>query len=428
MPTTSPIVIVLNADDKFAMPLAVTLYSALVNLQTTRSALIYIIDGGISEQNRQKLTSVLNVKNMAVQLEWVKPETSVLSGLKTTRQYNETIYFRLLVPQLLPLQHEKVIYLDSDLVVESDLGQLWSEEIGDYAALAVQDDATPFVSCPHALSETYQLLGLAPETPYCNTGVMVINLKWWRAENIGSLVLDYVREFEQFIRYPDQDGLNAIVAGKWGLLDPKWNVMIGSVELYGRFHNMSKLEIQQIQEELRSQPFILHFSGPLKPWHFIYPDDPEKARSRFFYYLQKSQWFGAIEDSGSLMKIAWQHQNQYDKWMEQLYMAKQELDELIPPAETFILVNENQWVPGFTKDWHTIPFLERDGQYWGAPPDDETAIREFERLRGAGAKFMVFGWPAFWWLDYYCKLSHHLRSLFRCVFQNERLIVFDLQT
>ncbi len=425
MPKTSPIVIVLNADDKFAMPLAVTLYSALTNLRSTTSALIYIIDGGIGEQNRQKLTSVLNVKNVAVQLEWVKPDTSVLNGLKTTRWFNETIYFRLLVPQLLPLQLEKVLYLDSDLVVESDLGQLWSEEIGDYAALAVQDYGSPFVSCPHALSETYQLLGLAPETPYCNTGVMAINLKWWRAENIGSKVLDYVRQFDHFIRYPDQDGLNAIVAGKWKLLDPKWNVMLSTLKSYGCLQNISKVEIQQMQEELCRRPFILHFTGQIKPWHFLYS---KQARSRFFYYLQKSQWFGAIEAIDELMKTAWQHQNQYDKLMEQLYMAKQELDELIPPAETFILVNEDQWFPAFTKDWYAIPFLERDGQYWGAPPDDETAIREFERLRGAGAKFMVFGWPSFWWLDYYCKLSHHLRSLFCCVFQNERLIVFDLRT
>ncbi len=45
-------------------------------------------------------------------------------------------------------------------------------------------------------------------------------------------------------------------------------------------------------------------------------------------------------------------------------------------------------------------FLERDGHYWGTPPDDETAIGELERVRRSGIRFVIFAWPAFWWLDH----------------------------
>lgn len=126
-------------------------------------------------------------------------------------------------------------------------------------------------------------------------------------------------------------------------------------------------------------------------------------------------------------KEAWKKQVEHKVWGKQLRLAMQELTHLIPQNETFILVDDNTWAQSFV-DRYAIPFLERDGQYWGSPPDSNTAIREFERLHRAGAKFMVFAWPAFWWLDYYRELNHHLRSAFRCVLQNERLIVFDLQS
>ena len=68
------------------------------------------------------------------------------------------------------------------------------------------------------------------------------------------------------------------------------------------------------------------------------------------------------------------------------------------------------------------------GQYWGAPPDDATAIKELERLQRSGASFMVFAWPAFWWFDHYPGLCEHLRSKFRCVLENERLVALDLRS
>ena len=72
-------------------------------------------------------------------------------------------------------------------------------------------------------------------------------------------------------------------------------------------------------------------------------------------------------------------------------------------------------------------FLEREGVYWGSPPDDQTAIEELERLRGQGAGFLIVAWPAFWWLDHYSAWRDYMRARFRCVVSDERLIGFDLR-
>jgi hypothetical protein len=109
-----------------------------------------------------------------------------------------------------------------------------------------------------------------------------------------------------------------------------------------------------------------------------------------------------------------------------LDFARRQLVELIPADTAWILVDEDQ-LRGDLPHAHVIPFLEEAGEYCGPPEDDETAIREFERLRQAGARFMVFAWPAFWWLEHYAGLRRHLQTRFRCVLKDEHFTVYDLQ-
>jgi hypothetical protein len=117
------------------------------------------------------------------------------------------------------------------------------------------------------------------------------------------------------------------------------------------------------------------------------------------------------------------------EYRARLAAVTQEIAALVPAGDALILVDDVRWDANeVAADRRAIPFLERDGQYWGPAADDETAIREFERLRKSGAGFMVFGWPAFWWLDHYCGLREHLRSHFPCVLENDRLVAFDLRS
>jgi glycosyltransferase involved in cell wall biosynthesis len=115
-------------------------------------------------------------------------------------------------------------------------------------------------------------------------------------------------------------------------------------------------------------------------------------------------------------------------WFHRLERAVQSIIRAIPPEETFILVDGDQWGSSelLAGRWR-LPFLERNGRYWGPPADDATAIRELVRLCQAGAKFIAFAWPAFWWLDFYCTFHQHLRSEFKCISEDDHLILFDLR-
>jgi LmbE family N-acetylglucosaminyl deacetylase len=111
-----------------------------------------------------------------------------------------------------------------------------------------------------------------------------------------------------------------------------------------------------------------------------------------------------------------------------LYSAIQEIIKVVPAESSFILVGDVcPEAPALFAPRRCLPFLEKDGRYWGKPPDDATAIRELERLRKAGASFIIFTSSTFWWLEYYGGLHRYLRAHSRCIRQDERIVAFDMR-
>jgi thioesterase domain-containing protein len=165
---------------------------------------------------------------------------------------------------------------------------------------------------------------------------------------------------------------------------------------------------------------------------YVVPGDHSALGGSLIVARQLTKWLDeAQEEDGNSWSLEQTYEPQESRetplfLTQRLEAAKRDLAGFIPKGNSFILVDQCEWGSSILADRSAIPFLEHDGQYYGLPSDDETAIREFERLRRTGAKFIVFGWPAFWWLDYYGRFGRYLYSKFRCVLKNDRLVVFDL--
>lgn len=115
-------------------------------------------------------------------------------------------------------------------------------------------------------------------------------------------------------------------------------------------------------------------------------------------------------------------------WDYRIRLSARAIANLVQPKDTFILVDQETLRNEISADLRALPFLERNGEYCGVPPDDETAICELDRLGRIGAKYIIFAWPAFWWFEYYTEFNRHLRSNFRCVLNDGRLVAFDLNS
>lgn len=279
-PQQEPIIVICACDNKYTMPLSVVICSAFKNLHCDRSILFYIIDGGISKKNQQKLLSLATHKNQRI--EFIKVSNKTFSNLKEVGHFSRVMYFRLLIPKLLPLEYSKVIYLDSDLIVQGNLGELWDIDIDDYYLLAVQSLGIPYVSSPYGL-RNYHELGIPEKSKYFNSGVLVINLPKWREDNISQRVIEYIQSYQDILLWPDQDGLNAILANKWKELSPKWN----QTPCFYSKENLSFSE-QDFHTALY-EPSIIHFASVHKPWnsHFYHP-----ANNLYYYHLDMTPWSG----------------------------------------------------------------------------------------------------------------------------------------
>jgi SAM-dependent methyltransferase len=114
-------------------------------------------------------------------------------------------------------------------------------------------------------------------------------------------------------------------------------------------------------------------------------------------------------------------------WEEQAQSLAGEIATAVPAGSLIVLVDEERFRAGLRINSRLLPFLEREGQYWGNPSGDDVAVRELERLRQCGASHLVVAWPSFWWLDFYSEFHQYLRSHFRCTWATDHSIVFDLQ-
>jgi lipopolysaccharide biosynthesis glycosyltransferase len=278
-----PVVVACTADEGYVMPLAAMLTSLVAHLDGRRALHIYVIDGGIRPADRHRLADSLKRPN--VSLEWVPSRSRSRPELPAWGRLQPAVYERLAIPDYLPDSVRKVIWLDCDLVLERDLSPLWDTDIGDRYALAVQDMIVPYVSSPMGVARHTEL-GIASSSKYFNAGVMSVNLALWREHRVAEQVMDYLERHWKEVFFLEQEGLNVVLAGKWGELDPRWNQNAG---VSGRsFYRPRHLD-RATYERVVNDPWIVHFTGNLKPWGAY--GDP-RSSAIYFRYLDATPWAG----------------------------------------------------------------------------------------------------------------------------------------
>jgi lipopolysaccharide biosynthesis glycosyltransferase len=174
-----------------------------------------------------------------------------------------------------------VIYLDADVRFH-DRRAVWADSAR--RVLAVRDAVPRRLRRRAAFS--HRELGLAPDLGYFNSGVMALDLALWREEQLADQLLRYLERHAHAIRWWDQDALNAVLAGRWGELDPRWNQI-------PQFWEPAAGDGDPFPPALRElvirDPWIVHYSTWSKPWHW---GCTHPSRDLFFEVLDRTAWAG----------------------------------------------------------------------------------------------------------------------------------------
>lgn len=292
-------IVVLAADDSFAIPLAVTILSALENLASGRKLRVYVLDGGLSDASKQRLLN--SWPRSRCQITWVDVDAAALAMAPISGHANRVNYYRVLTPMLLPPSVRRVIYLDADLLICRDLMDLWQSDLQNHLCLAVQDCAAPCLDATVALANhdlcgrhlgavtpvaNYRQLGLDPCAAYFNSGVLMFDLAAWREADLPRRLLACLDQNKEHVRWWDQYALNVVLAGRWGHLDSRWNQQ-SHIFAYPTW---SQSPYDRVDfDTLRDDPYIVHFTTRYKPWlaSCLHP-----RRKDFFACVDRTDWAG----------------------------------------------------------------------------------------------------------------------------------------
>jgi hypothetical protein len=113
-------------------------------------------------------------------------------------------------------------------------------------------------------------------------------------------------------------------------------------------------------------------------------------------------------------------------WRHRFDLSRHEVERAVPEGQMLLVAGESWWSEELAADRTVFPFTERDGMYWGEPADDAAAIAEFDRQVLLGIRFLLFPWPASWWLGHYTGLAAELKRRGRAVVRNDRMVLFEL--
>ena len=186
-------------------------------------------------RNRLKVigSEIVNVKKTAHNLRNFHLPNAILSY---------ATFFRYFIAD--EVQEDRVLYLDSDMIVHSKLDDLFTLDLQGYAIAAVQD---------------FNHEGWL--TTF-NAGMLLIDAKKWREKNSTQNLLELTAQHHEHV-YGDQGVLNMYFGDQWLHLDKEYNFMVGLDQF---LHLSGNREWYQSDYYGNYEPKIIHYTSESKPW------------------------------------------------------------------------------------------------------------------------------------------------------------------
>ena len=272
--------IIYASDDKYSELAGISILSLFENNKNIEKIKIYILDNGISLDNKIKIENIANTYSRNISFIDM-PDIEKLTNMKYNvgSYYSITTFSRLFMASIIPKNITKAIYIDCDTIICGSLLPLWEFNQGSYILSAVLDIRSRYGQ---------KAIFLDKNDVYVNCGVLLIDLKRWRELNVEEKAINFIKLMAGKVHIVDQGVINAVLKGHIGLLPPEYNYSLRYTGLnywlaitskdINNFYN------EQLVKNARENPVIVHFLGcDIRPWiegnnHPIFQDEYMKYR------------------------------------------------------------------------------------------------------------------------------------------------------
>lgn len=257
--------VVLSTSDYYVPYATVMLVSLAKNASPQRKYNIIVFNLGLSVPSQAVILNNLTAYSN-ISVNFVNLTPLILNyPIKGKGYVSMHSWLRILTPYALK-KLNKVIYLDSDMVINHDISELYDIDVNDVYLAATRDYRVigSGIYFPKRKIYSENELEIKNIYNYFQAGVLVLNLDKFRENyTLNSLMeLCYSREWELL----DQDFLNSILQDRYKIIDSKWDVVAD-------WNNRCKAWIESLPHALYddfmaaySEPYIIHYGGPYKPW------------------------------------------------------------------------------------------------------------------------------------------------------------------
>lgn len=300
--------VLFSSDDNYAQHLGAAVYSLAAHNGAFEEIQIYVIDNDISAENRKKLETVSNqFPNSKIM--WL-PFAAWKAKLNLNMAWNISLsaYARLFLAEILPNDVDQILYMDCDMIVCDSLMTLWNVDLQGKILGAVQDDIG---------DSTKLAVGLSPQEPYFNSGLLLVNLAEWRAQNIGEACLDFINKHEGNVIHHDQGVLNGVLKDKWYRLPVECNLMtihyVFNLDQINRYYEDHAVFYTAAElKHAKQNPVVLHYTPSFTPRPWVRGCAHPHAR-KYWDALQNTPWTGATpeadHDKWYVKLINWRYRN-----------------------------------------------------------------------------------------------------------------------
>lgn len=264
--------VVINTDDKYLQH-AMAMLCSLFENNKKHDIDVHVLMKALSDKSQAYINDLS--KHYGNDVFFYNVDEEILEGVqfRKKRPLSMAAYYRLLLSSILPDHVDKVLYLDCDMIVMRDIQEIFMIELDGYALAATLDDF------PYSQQHRLQLHMEVGERTFCS-GIMLVNLDYWRKNNVEPYLLEYAKRHREVVYLHDQDVLNYYFKKKWFLLPPKWNHRVGNLRaintpIYKKFDRI----------DYAVSPMIYHYAAfKIKPWYNV----PTPEKGLYIRYLKLS--------------------------------------------------------------------------------------------------------------------------------------------